>query len=188
VRAGVTLIISKATLVFCTCAFLALSVACHSDKQTPRQRADSAKALFERTSKTFHIPSAEAKGDEKARLQGQAVAGYVELLRKYPDQDYWAAEALRSLGNIRAAQTNLNAAVNYYATVERKYPRQDWEILMAWKSAADVLWEAGRRDEAKVFYQKIVKRFDGAGATQVTKTVVRGSKSRLSDADLPPAR
>jgi tetratricopeptide (TPR) repeat protein len=167
---------------------LMLSVACHSNKQTPGQRAQAARALFEQTTKSYHIPSAEAKGDEKLKLQEQAVAGYTELLKTYPDQDYWAAEALRSLGNIRAAQTNLNEAVRQYAAVERKYPRQDWEILMAWKSAADVLWEAGRRDEAKVFYQKIVKRFDGAGATQVTKTVVRGSKSRLADADTSPAR
>jgi TolA-binding protein len=165
-----------------------MSMGCHSSKQTPGQRADAAKVIFEQTTKSFHIPSAEAKAEEKWKLQEQAAAGYAELLKKYPDQDYWASEALRSLGNIRAAQTNLNEAIQHYAAVERKYPRQDWEILMAWKSAADVLWEAGRRDEAKVFYQKIVTRFDGAGATQVTKKVVRGSKSRLAEGNSDPAR
>ena len=48
--------------------------------------------------------------------------------------------------------------------------------------------QPGRHDEAKVFYKRIVQRFDGAGATQVTKTVVRGSKSRLAGGDGPAGR
>src|SRR5438552_15644975 len=64
---------------------------------TSQQRAEAAKALFERTTKTFHIPSAEAKDAEKEKLQKQAATGYEELLKSYPEQDYWAAQALRSL-------------------------------------------------------------------------------------------
>ena len=152
-----------------------------SKPEPPAQRADAAKALFEHATRDFHIPSAAAKGAEQRRLQDQAAAAYEELLKRYSEQDIWAAQALRSLGNIRATQTNLDAAVKFYAAVEQKYPRQDWEVLMAWKSAADSLWEAGRRDEAKPFYQRIVARFDKPDAQQVVKTVVRGSRSRLTD-------
>src|SRR5262245_45884628 len=60
-----------------------LLAGCHSNKQTPAQRADAARALFEQTTKNFHVPSAEAMGDEKLKLQGQAAAGYGELLKKY---------------------------------------------------------------------------------------------------------
>jgi tetratricopeptide (TPR) repeat protein len=160
---------------------LLLLTGCDSRPQTPAQRADAAKALFEQATKQFHIPSAEAKGAEQLKLQHQAAATYEELLNKYPDQDYWAAQALRSLANLRAAQTNLDAAVKLYATVAQKYPQQEWEVLMAWKSAADLLWEAGRRDEAGTFYQKILARFDKPGAPAVIQTVVRGSKSRLAE-------
>ena len=162
---------------------------CDSSEQKPsQQRYDAAKALFEQTTKSFHIPAAEAKGAERRKLLEQAAAAYGELLGKYPEQDYWAAQALRSLGNIRAAQTNVNEAINYYATVEKKYPQHDFEVLMAWKSAADLLWETGRHDEAKGFYQKIVARFGKPEASQVVKTVVRGSTIRLTDGNLPGER
>jgi tetratricopeptide (TPR) repeat protein len=160
---------------------LLLLTSCDSRPQTPTQRADAAKALFEQATKQFHIPSAEAKGAEQLKLQNQAAAAYQALLQQYPDQDYWAAQALRSLANIRAAQTNLDAAVKLYAAVEQKYPTQEWEVLMAWKSAADLLWDAGRREEASACYQKLVNRFDRPDAAPVVKTVVRGSKSRLAE-------
>jgi tetratricopeptide (TPR) repeat protein len=156
---------------------------CAGPGQTPEQRQEAAKALFESTTKTFHIPSVQAMGREQTRLQDLAAAGYRELLKKYPDQQIWAAQALRSLGNIYAARTNLNAATRYYMAVAKKYPDQEWEILMAWKSAADLLWEHGRQTEARQFYGKIVDRFDQPGQPQIVQTVVRGSKTRSA---LPP--
>ena len=144
----------------------------------------SSKELFERVTKEFHIPSAEAKGAERLRLQNQATAGYQELLKRFPNDEYWAAQALRSLGNIYAAQTNLDAAVREYQLVAKRYPKQEWEVLMAWKSSADLLWEANRHAEANQFYGKIVERFDGAESAQVVKVVVHGSKLRLSGVDV----
>jgi tetratricopeptide (TPR) repeat protein len=155
---------------------------CRAKPQPPLRDAHaSAKELFENTTKLFHIPSAEAKGAEKLRLQTEAVAGYERLLKQYPDQDYWAAQALRSLGNIYASQTNLNAAVKEYALVETRYPKQEWEVLMAWKSAADLLWQENRKEEARRFYTKIVQRFDTPESAQVIRTVVRGSRLRLEN-------
>jgi len=144
----------------------------------------SPKEIFEKVSKEFHIPSAEAKGTEKLRLQSAAAAGYQDLLKRFPNDEYWAAQARRSLGNIYSAQTNLDAAVREYELVNTRYPKQEWEVLMAWKSAADLYWEANRRAEANQFYRKIVERFDRAEAAQIVKSVVRGSKLRLSGTDI----
>src|SRR4051812_32591016 len=83
--------------------------------ETPTQPSGSAKELFEHTAKTFHIPSAEAAGPEKERLQNRAAEGYEQVLKQYGNQDYWAAQALRSLGNIRALQGKLDEAVKNYA-------------------------------------------------------------------------
>jgi len=119
--------------------------------------------------------------DKTATLLQQAAAGYEELLRRYPDQQGWCAQALRSLGNVRTEQGRLDDAVRLYDRVAERYPRQDWEVLQAWKSAADLLWDAGRRAEAKAFYQKVVDRFDTASAPAVVKAALRGSKVRLAD-------
>jgi len=163
-----------------TLAAALLFAGCARKQQSVAEKYEAAKALFESTSKQFHIPSAEAKGSEKLRLQQQALAGYREIIRKYPDQDHWAAQSLRSIGNIYAAQTNLTAAVEQYSEVGRRYPNERWEVLMAWKSAADLLWDANQHDRAQQFYAKIVQRFDTPDAAQVIKMAVRGCKLRLS--------
>jgi TolA-binding protein len=159
----------------------ALLLAGCSKPETPAQRAEAAKALYERATKEYHLPSAEAKGATQLQLQNQAASAYEQLLKKYPEQTNWCVQALYSLGNIRAAQTNLDAAIRFYAAVEARYPQQDWEVLMAWKSAGDLLWDAGSKQQAKGFYQKIVERFDKTNAPAVVKTVVRGSKTHLAE-------
>jgi tetratricopeptide (TPR) repeat protein len=158
-----------------------LSVGCSGKKETPAQRADAAKALFDQATKEFHLPSAQADGAGKARLQEQAAAAYQRLLKQYPDQPFWAAQALRNLANIRAAQTNMDEAVRLYSKVATDYPREEFEVLQAWKSAADLLWEAQRRKEATNFYGRIVARFDGTNQPPVVRLVVKGSKSRLAE-------
>ena len=98
---------------------------------TPQKqdRAAAAKALFEQ-SVTLH---------QQHEFSG-AATGYERLLMAYRDQPYWCAQALRSLGNVRAAQGKLDEAVKLYRRVGEQYPQQDWEVLQAWKSAADLLW------------------------------------------------
>jgi len=168
-------------------AVLAGSVSCSREKKTPEQRYDAAKTLFDQITKEFHIASAEAKGADKARLQKEAASGYERLLKKFPEQEYWAAQALRNLAGVRAAQGKLDEAVKLYDSVGTKYPKQSWEVLQAWKAAGDLLWENGRKDEAKGYYQKLVNEFDKPDTTQVVKTVVRGSKRRLAGEELPGA-
>jgi tetratricopeptide (TPR) repeat protein len=166
--------------MFRWCALLLVLCGCQVKKETPQQRYDAAKVLFEETARIFHLPSAQAEGAEKDKLQSQAAAGYQALLSHYPDQDYWAAQALRSLGNICATQGKLDAAIHHYAVLEKKYPQQDWELLMAWKSAADLWRDAGRHTEARACCQKIVARFDRPDAPQVVKTIVRGCRTQLA--------
>ena len=145
-----------------------------------QQRAVAAKELFEQTVKLYHLPSGEAQEAEREKLLAQAVSGYERLLKNYSDQPRWCAPALRSLGNIRAAQGRLADAVKLYRRLEKEFPREDWEILQAWKSAADLLWEAKQPEEAKVFYRKIIARFDQPEAAAIIKAIVRGSQSRLA--------
>lgn len=167
---------------------VALATGCSGRHETPAERAAAARALFEKATKEFHLPSAAAHGAEQRRLQAQAAAAYETLIRQYADQPDWAAPAWRSLGNIRAAQGNLDEAIRCYRAVQERYPQQEWEDLMAAKSAADLLWDAGRYAEARKFYQGIVSRFDQTNAAPVVRTVVRGSKARLADATAGAAK
>jgi tetratricopeptide (TPR) repeat protein len=159
----------------------ALLVGCADQpKETAQQRYDAAQSLFEQTAKGYHLRSAEAHGAARDQLLAKAAEGYTELLRKYADQPFWAVQALRSLGNVRATQGRIDDAIKAYFDVERKYPRQDWQVLQAWKSAADLLWENGRREEAQTFYKRIVVRFDQPMAQDIVQLIVRGSQLRLA--------
>ena len=144
-----------------------------------KQRFADAKALFDQTTKLYHLPSAEAQGATKEKLLAQAAAGYEQLLRQYPEQINWCAQSLRSLANVRAEQNRIDEAVQLYERVNRLYPREDWEVLQSWRSAADLLWEHGRRESARAFYRRIVERFDHPDASSIVRLVVRGSQTRL---------
>jgi tetratricopeptide (TPR) repeat protein len=161
------------------CVIVGCLTGCGQKKETTPQRAEAAHHLFDQATKEFHLPSDRAAGAEKARLQQQAADAYQRLVREFPDQPFWAAQALRNLGNIRAAQTNLDEAVRLFSAVGDKYPQEEFEVLQAWRTAGDLLWEANRRPEAKAFYQKVVQRFDGTNQPAVVRLVVKGAKTRL---------
>jgi TolA-binding protein len=158
-------------------------VSCSPKPDAPLPPTTSAQALFAHASTNFHLPSAEARGAEKARLLEQAAAAYLAVLAQHSNDAYWAAQALRNLGNVRAAQGQTNEAVQLFASVEARYPQQRWEALAALKSAGDLLWDGGRREEARTFYQKLVTQFDTPEATQVEQTILRGAKRRLAAGD-----
>jgi tetratricopeptide (TPR) repeat protein len=115
-------------------------IGCKQSPPAPSpERYTAAKALFDQAAKEFHNPSAEKIGAERDRLLGQAAAAYEQLLKDYPEQTNWCAQALRSLGSVRAAQGRTNDAVKLFAQVAERYPAQDWEIIQAWKAAGDLL-------------------------------------------------
>jgi len=152
-------------------------------KQSPPpstpERYTAAKALFDRAAKEFHNPSAEKAGAERNQLLSQASQSYEQLLKDYPEQTNWCAQALRSLAGVRTAQGRTNDAVKLFAQVAQRYPAQDWEVIQAWKAAGDLLHDAGRVEEARQYYRQIVERFDKPEASQVVQMVVRGAKKKL---------
>src|SRR5688500_3575435 len=96
------LVMARMPLVkLCACLAIAAIAGCsQKPKETAEQRYTSAKALFEKASRDFHTPSAQAHGAERRRLEEQAANIYAEVASHYGDQPLWASQALRSLGNI----------------------------------------------------------------------------------------
>jgi tetratricopeptide (TPR) repeat protein len=158
---------------------MAVFAGCRQQSETPQQRYEAARVLYEQTTKTLHLPSALVAGQEQQRLQAEAARAYEDLLKRYPEQQYWCAKALCSLGNLQAAQTNYAAALRSWSEVTQKYPRAEWEVLTALKSAADLQWDTGHQAEARVLYQKLVAQFDRTNAPSVVRTIVRGSRLKL---------
>ena len=156
-----------------------LVAGCQVQSKAPKtDRAAAAKDLFQRGLRN-HLLSAEGKNDRTALLQA-ATKDYAETVKSYSDQTRWAAQAMRSLGNVRAEEQKIDDAVKLFSAVATKFPTEDWEVLQAWKSAADLLWESGRKDEAKVFYGKIVGRFRDTEDSALMKLIVQASKRRIS--------
>jgi tetratricopeptide (TPR) repeat protein len=142
----------------------------HASRETARQ-------VFDRTVREYHLPSAEASGLERERLLAQSATGYEQVLRLGGNDRPLCASALRSLANVRAEQGRSDEAVKLWTQVGYQYPTCDWEVLQAWKSAGDLLWEAGRQSEAVPFYRQIFERFQSA-PSPIMRTVARAASHR----------
>ena len=153
--------------------------------QNAEQRGLEARKLFETIVKEHHLPAADMMGTNQAAHLNQAAQGYESLLKAYPEQTNWCAQALRSLGNVRATEGRLEGALTCYKAVVTRYPAEDWEILQALKSGGDLLWDVGRRPEARRYYGQIVSRFDNTNATAIMQIVVKGAKARMREHDGP---
>ncbi len=145
------------------------------------ERAEAAKALFEKAAAEFHNPSADATGEQKTKLLEGAAKRYAQLLQDYPEQKRWCAQSLRSLAGVRAEQGDTTAALKHYDRVATDFSNQEFEVLQAWKAAADLLWDAEQKTEAKAYYQKIVTRFDRKEIPPVYKIILNVSKKRVKD-------
>ena len=170
-----------ATLIAPLLLSAALLFGCKPGAPSSGEQPVSARLLFEQTTREFYGPSAEAKGTERERLLNEAASRYSRLLKEFPGETNLCAQSLRVLGSIHAIRGQTNEAVKLYAAVGDRYGSEGWEILQAWKSAGDLLWESNQRGEAREFYAKLVERFGKNDAPQIVRQVVRGSKTRLAE-------
>jgi tetratricopeptide (TPR) repeat protein len=139
---------------------------------------ETARQVFDRTVREYHLPSAEAFGPQREKLLAQSASGYELALQLGGNDRPLCAAALRSLANVRAEQGRLDEAVKLWSQVGRQYPTCDWEVLQAWKSAADLLWDAGRRNDAAPFYRQIFQRFRSV-PSPIEQSVARAASRRV---------
>jgi len=139
---------------------------------------ETARQLFERTVRQCHLPSAGASGVEREKLLAQAASGYEQVVKLGKNEPQLCAAALRSLANVRAEQGRVDEAVTLYSCVGQQYPTCDWEVVQSWKSAADLLWDAGRHGDATPFYRKITQRF-ASDPSPIIQTVARAASRRV---------
>jgi tetratricopeptide (TPR) repeat protein len=152
--------------------FLSLFLGC------TRAPHETARQVFDRTVREYHLPSANAFGAERAKLLAQSATGYEQALQLGANDHPLCASALRSFANVRAEQNRLDEAIKLYSQVGRQYPACEWEVLQAWKSAADLLWDAGRQNDAVPFYRQIFERFRSA-PSPIMRTVARAAGRRV---------
>jgi tetratricopeptide (TPR) repeat protein len=160
---------------------LALIVSGCSDQGAKPAPADAeaGRAQLEETIKAYHNAAADAHGAKKEALLKKAAARYERLTEDFANKAEIAAPARLGLASVFASLGRTNDAIRHYAAVADRHPARDWDVLQAWKSAADLLWDGNRQEEARKYYAKIVERFDRPESTMVVQAVVRGAKSRL---------
>ena len=139
---------------------------------------ETARQIFDRTLREDHLPSAEVSGAEREKLLAESAIGYEQVLRLGGNDRRLCASALRSLANVRAEQGRLDEAVKLWSQVGRQYPNCDWEVLQAWKSAADLLWDAGPAKCCDPIYRQIFERFRSA-PSPIMRTVARAANRRV---------
>ena len=157
------------------CAALSLT-ACARTKEQP---TPDAAAMF-RDAMATHEQSASLRivASDRATLLDQVAEQYSAVLAVHSEDGRWAAQALRSLGKVRAEQGHLDDAIACYIEVGNAYAEESWEVLQSWKSAADLLWDAGRKAEATVFYRQIVDRWNGANTSDIEARIVSAAARR----------
>jgi tetratricopeptide (TPR) repeat protein len=151
--------------------FLSLLLGC------ARAPHETARQVFDRTVREYHLPSADASKADREKLLAESAAGYEQVLQLGASDRPLCAAALRSLANVRAEQGRLDEAFKLWSQVGRQYPNCDWEVLQAWKSAGDLLWDAGRQSDATPFYRQIFERYRSA-PSPIMRTVARAASRR----------
>jgi tetratricopeptide (TPR) repeat protein len=135
----------------------------------------------------YVAPAAEATNEvDRAALLDQAEAAYQKIADEYTDVPAWAANAWRTLGQLKIQRGRLRDGLYCYEQVGRLYPAVHWEVIQAWKAAADALWMRQLNLEAIQYYQKIVLTYGGKpGQPPMFETIVDIARSRLRE---PPPR
>ncbi|MCF7709120.1 MAG: tetratricopeptide repeat protein [Verrucomicrobia bacterium] len=101
-------------------------MSCATHRQPAVEHDGNTKALFESIVNDYHLPSADAVGEEKRKLLEAAADGYERLLRDCDGQSIWCAQALRSLGNVRVEQGRLEEAIEIFRRVGKEYSDFKW--------------------------------------------------------------
>lgn len=164
----------------------ALLGSCSSPKPAMDQRAREARYEFNRVVREYHVPMSEATNDlERGVWMTNALAGYEAICRDFGDQAKWAAQSLRSMGNVYLAQGDRARALRCYDQVGRDYPGEHWEVIQAWKSAGDLLWDSGMKSEGAKYFSLIVQTYAGMDEPPMFKTLVEISRDRLAGIGAP---
>ena len=186
---------SRVTQLLCGLGLLLLCVillnGCNSRPEPPAASAPpalSSQATFDSVATNLHRAAAEARGEERGRLLSQAAAGYENVLKQFPSDTNICLLSTRALANVRALQGRLDESVRLHLSVTNSPAAGDMDRLMALKSAGDLLWDAGRLQDAKPLYEQLLERFGKPGSSQLNLLIVRGARSRLESLTIRETR
>ena len=163
------------------CLALGVGAGCVAASGNVDRRERQARHDFNRVVRELHVPAGDATNDVmRGELLTNAVKGYLAIVQQYPDQPQWGAQALRSVANIHRAEGRRGEALAAYARIAHKYPGQDWEIIQAWKSAGDLLWDSSMKGLARDYYRQIVAAYGEVHDPPMFQTIVDIARRRLA--------
>jgi tetratricopeptide (TPR) repeat protein len=160
---------------------LLAAAGCLSTRSDAERRTAQARHEFMRVVRELQVPAGDATNEVvRGELLTNAVAGYLDLVARYPDQPQWCAQALRSVANIYRAEGRRAEALATYERLAHRYPGEHWEVIQAWKAAGDLMWDSRMRELARGYYQQIVDTYSGPDQPPMFQTIVDIARQRLS--------
>ncbi len=163
-----------------------LAMGC-STTPSPSARERQARFAFNQAMRVYQLPVGDATNSvDRAALLDQSAAAYDKVEQDYRDVPRWAAAALRCRGQVHLDRGQVKAALACFDQVGRRYPGEHWEVIQAWKAAADTLWAAQQRSEARLYYRQIATTYGGkSGQPPMFDTIVTVARSRLKESGGP---
>jgi len=160
---------------------LAVGAGCVASGGNVDRRERQARHEFNQVVRELHVPAGDATNDVmRGELLTNAVKRYLAIVQQYPDQPQWGAQAMRSVANIYRAEGRRAEALATYERIAHKYPGQDWEIIQAWKSAGDLLWDSAMKELARDYYRQIVDAYGEVHDPPMFQTIADIARRRLA--------
>ena len=159
---------------------------CLSPHGDVAKRASQAKFEFNRIVREYQVPAGDATNAvQRGAYLTNAVTAFRALAERYPDQPQWAAQSMRCIANIHRAEGRRAEALATYEQLVHRYPGEHWEVIQAWKSCGDLLWDSRMKELAREYYRQIVDTYGGPGQPPMFDTLVHIARQRLADGARP---
>jgi len=100
-----------------------------------------------------------------------ARTGFDQLLTSYPNSDQASLAQLR-VGDAYKSEGNTSAADSVYQLVATKYPKSP-EAPTALYSRGRLLWEANKRDVARIVLNRLIREYPNADEVDLAKNLLK---------------
>ena len=100
-----------------------------------------------------------------------ARTGFELLLNTYPTYEH-ASTALLHIGDAYKAERNLAAADSVYQLVPDRYPKDSADVATALYRRGRLLWDAGKKDEARVVLNRVIRDYPRTDEAALAKSLV----------------
>jgi len=147
-------------------------IACQEEAGFDQQVRNDPQKYFDSIALDYHQAAEEAEGKQETKLLREALGYYRDLEERFPNEDYWRAEARLASGHVLRLLAREDEALTTYASVVEDFPSHDFQILMAIKSQIALFAEQENQIKAGELCRNLQERFAGR-QEQIFQTAIK---------------